>query len=67
MPSLFSLWERRSPGLAAKTLASILFPPRTWMARVRRVPPSSPKLYIDYVRRLWRPVRQTAERLVRIR
>jgi hypothetical protein len=67
MPSLLSLWERRSPGLAAKTLASILFPPRTWMARVRRVPPSSPKLYIDYVRRLWRPVRQTAERLVRIR
>ncbi len=67
MPSLFSLWERRSVTLALRTLARIFFPPRRWMAHVRGVPVSSPRLYLQYFRRLWRPFKLAGAHLVRSR
>jgi hypothetical protein len=66
MPSLFSLWERRSPGLAARTLGAILFPPRPWLARTTGAPPDSLGLYVQYLRRLSRPVGLVLRRFVDI-
>ncbi len=67
MPSLFSLWERRSPALALRALSGILFPPRVWMARVCGVSSRSPRLAFHYARRLLRPVRETAWRMAKLR
>jgi hypothetical protein len=67
MPSLFSLWERKSPGLAARTLAAILFPPRPWLARTTGVAPDSLRLYYEYIRRLSRPFGLAVRRLVNSR
>lgn len=64
MPSLFSLWERRSPALAARTLRAIFFPPRTWLAATSGVPANSPRLYGRYVERLLRPAVTAARRLI---
>jgi len=64
MPSLFSLWERRSLGLAAKTLWAIFFPPRTWLANNCGLPVNSPRLYSRYLERLLRPVLTAAKRFV---
>ena len=64
MPSLFSLWERRSPGLAARTLAGIFFPPRAWLAANCGLPVNSPRLYGRYLERLLRPVLSAAKRFV---
>jgi hypothetical protein len=66
MPSLFSLWERRSVVLAVRSLGPILFPPRPWLARACGVPENSLRLYYQYARRLSRPVGLAVRRLVGI-
>ena len=66
MPSLFSLWERRSPGLAARTLSAIFFPPRPWLAGTCGLAASSPRLYYQYARRLSRPLGMAVRRLMSI-
>jgi hypothetical protein len=66
MPSFFSLWERKSPGLAVRTLAGVFFPPRPWLARASGVPENSPLIYYQYARRLSRPVGLAVRRLVNI-
>jgi hypothetical protein len=62
MPSLFSLWERKSPGLAVRTLRDILFPPRAWLAVNCGLPPNSLRLYGRYLDRILRPVLTAAKR-----
>jgi hypothetical protein len=62
MPSLFSLWERKNPGLAARTLRGILFPPRAWLAVTCGLPPNSLRLYGRYLDRILRPVLTAAKR-----
>lgn len=62
MPSLFSLWERKSPGLAARTLRGILFPPRARLAATCGLPPNSLRLYGRYLGRILRPVLTAAKR-----
>jgi hypothetical protein len=64
MPTLFSLWERKDPGLALRTLPGILFPPRTWLAPVPRASGRPRGPAGSYVRRLFRPLLMTAKRLV---
>jgi hypothetical protein len=64
MPSIFSLWERRDPALAARMLGQILFPPREWIASTTGVPASSPRLYGRYAERLLRPAVTAARRLM---
>ncbi len=64
MPSLFALWEGRSPALAARTLRGILFPPRAWLAATSGVPANSPRLYGRYFARLLRPVFTAAKRMI---
>jgi len=66
MPSLFSLWERRSLRLAARTLSAIFFPPRPWLARTCGLAENSPRLYYQYARRLSRPLGMAVRRLMRI-
>lgn len=63
MPSLFSLWERRSPALAARTLRAIFFPPRPWLAASSGVPAGSPRLIGRYAERLLRPAVTAVRRL----
>jgi hypothetical protein len=63
MPSLFSLWERGSPALAFRTLGSIFFPPREWLARATGVSQDSVLIYYQYVRRLARPLAVAARRM----
>ncbi len=63
VPSLFSLWERRSARLAARSLGSILFPPRAWLARASGLPEGSARLTRQYARRLLRPFGLAARRL----
>ena len=65
MPSLFSLWERRDPFLAARTVGEILFPPKAWLAATTGVAASSPRLYARYAERLLRPAVTAARRLLR--
>lgn len=62
MPSLFSLWERKSLSLAVRTLRGILFPPRAWLAVSCGLPPNSPRLYGRYLDRILRPVLTAAKR-----
>jgi len=62
MPSLFSLWERKSPGLAARTLRDVLFPPRAWLAVNCGLPPNSLRLYGRYLGRILQPVLTAAKR-----
>jgi len=62
MPSLFSLWERKSLSLAMRTLRGILFPPRAWLAVNYGLPPNSPWLYGRYLGRVLRPVLTAAKR-----
>lgn len=64
MPSLFSLWERREPGLAARTLRQIFFPPKAWLASATGVAVDSPRLYGRYAERLLRPALTTARRIM---
>ena len=64
LPSFFALWERKSAVAAVRTVSGILFPPRRWMASARSLPESSPRLYLEYARRLWRPVKLAAKRLL---
>lgn len=66
MPSFFSLWEIGSPGLAVRTLAGVLFPPRHWLARASGVPENSPLIYYHYARRLSKPVGLAVRRIVNI-
>jgi len=66
MPSFFSLWERKSPGPAVRTLAGVFFPPRPWLARASGIPANSPLIYYQYARRLSRPVGLAVRRLVNI-
>lgn len=66
MPSVFSLWERRDPVLAARTLGGIFFPPRAWLASTTGVEAGSPRLYGRYVERLFRPAVTAARRLLRL-
>jgi hypothetical protein len=67
MPSIFSLWERRSAPLALRSLGPIFFPPRPWLARASGLPPGSLRLYIHYARRLWRPFGLAVRRWLDIR
>jgi hypothetical protein len=67
MPSLFSLWERRSLRLAARAVSAILFPPRPWLARACGLPEDSPRLYYQYARRITRPVGLAVRRLMSTR
>jgi hypothetical protein len=64
MPSVFSLWERRDPVLAARMLGQIFFPPREWLASATGIPASSPRLYGRYVERLLRPAVTAARRMM---
>ncbi len=64
MPSIFSLWERRDPALAARMLGQILFPPREWIASTTGVPANSPRLYGRYAERLLRPAVTAARRMM---
>ena len=64
MPSLFSLWERRNPALAVRTLGTIFFPRRAWIAATSGVPMNSPRLYGRYVERLLRPAVTAVRRLI---
>jgi hypothetical protein len=64
MPSIFSLWERRDAGLAARTLGQIFFPPRAWLAAATGVAVDSPRLYGRYVERIFRPVLTGARRIL---
>jgi hypothetical protein len=65
MPSLFSLWERKDPGLALRTVAEILFPPKAWLASATGIAASSPRLYGRYVERLFRPAVTAVRRILR--
>lgn len=67
MPSLFSLWERRDPALAARTLTGILFPPKSWLEAATGVEAGSPRLYGRYAERLMRPAVTFVRRLLRLR
>jgi hypothetical protein len=64
MPSLFSLWERRDPVLAARTLGQLFFPPKAWLAAATGVSVDSPRLYGRYVERLLRPAVTTVRRMM---
>jgi hypothetical protein len=64
MPSIFSLWERRDPGLAARTIRQIFFPPRAWLAAATGVAVDSPRLYGRYVERILRPATTTVRRMM---
>jgi hypothetical protein len=64
MPSLFSLWERRDPVLAARTVGEIFFPPRAWLAAMSGVAVGSPRLYERYAERILRPAVTTARRFL---
>ncbi len=64
MPSIFSLWERRDPVLAARTLGEILFPPKAWLAATTGVRAGSLRLWGRYVGRLFRPAVTAARRLI---
>jgi hypothetical protein len=64
MPSLFSLWERRSPVLAVRTLRAILFPPRTWLAATTGVAANSPRLFGRYIKRLLSPAVTAVRRVI---
>lgn len=64
MPSLFSLWERRDPGLAVRTLSGILFPPRAWMVQSPGTAGRRLGVYGIYAGRLLRPLFMTVKRLV---
>ena len=64
MPSIFSLWERRDPVLAARMLGQIFFPPRDWLASATGVAANSPRLYGRYVERLLRPAVTAARRMM---
>lgn len=64
MPSIFSLWERRDPVLAAQTLRQIFFPPRAWLASATGVAADSPRLYGRYIERLCRPAVTAARRML---
>jgi hypothetical protein len=64
MPSLFSLWERRSAALAARTLKEIFFPPRAWLAASSGVPADSPRLVGRYAERLLRPAVTAVRRMI---
>ncbi len=65
MPSLFSLWERKDPVLALRTVAGILFPPQAWLAAATGAAAGSPRLYGRYAGRLFRPAVTAARRLFR--
>ncbi len=64
MPSILSLWERRDPALAARTIGQIFFPPRSWLAAATGLAADSPRLYGRYVERIFRPALTAARRLV---
>jgi hypothetical protein len=64
MPSIFSLWERRDPVLAARTLGRIFFPPKAWLASVTGVAVDSPRLYGRYLERFLRPALTAARRMM---
>jgi hypothetical protein len=66
-PTLFSLLERRSARLTARTLPAILFPPKPWLALACGLPPTSGRLYYQYARRLLRPFGLAARRFLRAR
>lgn len=63
MPSIFSLWERRDPVLAARTLGQIFFPPRAWLASATGLAAASPRLYGRYLERVLRPAVTAARRM----
>ena len=63
MPSIFSLWERRDPVLAARILGRIFFPPKAWLASTTGIAASSPRLYVRYAERIFRPALTAARRL----
>jgi hypothetical protein len=63
MPSIFSLWERRDPVLAVRTLGQIFFPPRAWLASAIGVAAASPRLYGRYLERIFRPAVTAARRM----
>jgi len=63
MPSLFSLWERRSLALAGRTLSGIIFPPRPWLGRASGTTGRTLLIYFQYARRLMRPVGLAVRRL----
>ncbi len=67
MPSVFSLWERRDIGLAARTLGGIFFPPKAWLAAATGVDRGSPRLYGRYAERFFRPAVTAARRLLKVR
>lgn len=64
MPSILSLWERRDPGLAARTIGQIFFPPKAWLAAATGVAAGSPRLYGRYVERILRPAATAVRRML---
>ncbi len=55
MPSVFSLWERKNPLLAIRTLASILFPPWDWISFVTGGSGRQHRILPYYFERMTRP------------
>jgi hypothetical protein len=64
MPSVLSLWERKNPVLALRTLAAILFPPRAWMTAVSDGSAKAPGGPAGYLRRIFRPLGLAARRIL---
>jgi hypothetical protein len=50
--------------LAARTIGQIFFPPKAWLAAATGLAADSPRLYGQYVERLFRPALTAARRLL---
>jgi hypothetical protein len=64
MPSVLSLWERKNPFLALRTVAAILFPPRAWMRAVAEGSAGTGGVLAAYVRRILRPMGLAARKIL---
>ena len=64
MPTVLSLWERKNPALALRTLAAILFPPRTWMGAVSGPAGRGLRIAPAYLRRILRPAGLAVKRIL---
>ncbi len=64
MSSLFSLWERKKPSLAVRTLFAILFPPRAWISHVSRAEGNARRSRFYYLQRIFRPLGLALKRII---
>ncbi len=64
MPTVLSLWERKNPFLAFRTLSRVLFPPRAWMAAVDGGSGGTGGAAFAYLRRIFRPAELAAKKIL---